>query len=552
MKQRLGLPVERGQFLCDVRGRAERLVAVEVLREVDLVAHVALWVRNPGIRDVGQHLALHEVLDVFAERYALCVAELGIRLGLSVAALDLLAVAVEERSLHRHLPVAEEVIGVDLDMVALLEGVKQSDDLVAEFRGNLAALVVQALLERCIHLAGVDELDLAFAALLLDVGQDPDVGGDARVEEHLLGQRDEGLELVVLDDHLPGVALAAASVAGEQGRAVGDDGDAAAPFRGRLHLVEHVLDEQQLPVAHAGLVGEATRDVCLDLGLLLLPNNAVRRIGQLVAELLAFVQVVGEGVAQTNVPWIGPRDKQVALGNGEGLLIDLLTEQLDDGIRMLLLDELLGHRQHAARAAAEVINTVDGARLVETGLFPRKQQPRHQTDHIARGEMLSRSLVRLLIGNSDELLEQETHAVIVVAVRAEGLPCDGVHHVPEQSRPLQLLHHLAEVEGLHDLLDLLIESVDIGLPIVVNLLWVLGQPDEVVSGDVVEIQVLPLRPLRPRPQHCIQLVRFQPALELRMGRPHTLDRGLQHAIEAPEHHKGHEDVSNLAVLERTA
>src|SRR3569832_2386166 len=58
----------------------------------------------------------------------------------------------------------------------------------------------------------------------LPVSDHPDKGADARVVEHLLGQGDDGFELVTLDDPAADLALATAGAAGEQRRAVKDDG----------------------------------------------------------------------------------------------------------------------------------------------------------------------------------------------------------------------------------------------------------------------------------------------------------------------------------------
>ena len=68
---------------------------------------------------------------------------------------------------------------------------------------------------------------LPLRALLLAVGDDPDVSADAGVVEHLLRQGDDGFEPVVLDDPLADFALAAARAAGEQRRAGEDDGQRA-------------------------------------------------------------------------------------------------------------------------------------------------------------------------------------------------------------------------------------------------------------------------------------------------------------------------------------
>ena len=73
-----------------------------------------------------------------------------------------------------------------------------------------------------VKVAGVDELHLALALLGFLVGQNPDVGGDAGVVEQVVRQLDDGFEQVVLDEVAADVALATASIPGEQGRAIMD------------------------------------------------------------------------------------------------------------------------------------------------------------------------------------------------------------------------------------------------------------------------------------------------------------------------------------------
>ena len=80
---------------------------------------------------------------------------------------------------------------------------------------ELAALVPQAAPHGHVELASVQKLDLALALSFLPVRDDPDVGPDAGVVEHLLGQGDDGFEPVVLDDPLADVAFAGAGAAGE-------------------------------------------------------------------------------------------------------------------------------------------------------------------------------------------------------------------------------------------------------------------------------------------------------------------------------------------------
>ena len=82
----------------------------------------------------------------------------------------------------------------------------------------------------------------------LFVSQQPDVGENAGVVEKLVGQHDDGVEPVVLQNPAADFALARAAVAIGEGRAVEDDGDAAAAFLGREHLGQHGLQEEQRAV----------------------------------------------------------------------------------------------------------------------------------------------------------------------------------------------------------------------------------------------------------------------------------------------------------------
>ena len=147
----------------------------------------------------------------------------------------------------------------------------------------------------------VDELHPAPALFALPVGDNPNVGGDAGIVEELVGQADDGLQHVVLDDPAADVALAAARIAGEERRAIEDDADArafAAAIRRRgLHLRDHVEQEEQRAVIDARQAGaesslEAELVVLLgDVVLLRLPLHAKGRIGQHVVKLLVRVAV---------------------------------------------------------------------------------------------------------------------------------------------------------------------------------------------------------------------------------------------------------------------
>ncbi len=117
----------------------------------------------------------------------------------------------------------------------------------------------------------------------LVVPQQPDVGEDAGVVEELVGQHDNSVEPVVLQDPAADLALARAAVAVGKGRAVEDDGDAAGAFVRLLHLGEHGLQEEQRAVVHswhsgpiAGLLQLARLGF---VAVLATPGHAKGRIG---------------------------------------------------------------------------------------------------------------------------------------------------------------------------------------------------------------------------------------------------------------------------------
>ena len=155
----------------------------------------------------------------------------------------------DQRSFDNHLGVAEELVRVDFGVFAFLEVRVNLHQPLYVRVGDENAFVAEIPFHGIEEFRAVNQLDLAPPSLQLAVRQDPDVGGDAGVEEEFVGQRDDALQPVVFDYPASDVALAAAGIAGEHRGAVQDDSDAAAAA---LHLGEHVLQEQQRSVGTAG------------------------------------------------------------------------------------------------------------------------------------------------------------------------------------------------------------------------------------------------------------------------------------------------------------
>ncbi|MNC38153.1 hypothetical protein D3C75_867450 [compost metagenome] len=80
---------------------------------------------------------------------------------------------------------------------------------------ELVALVAQALIHFLEMTGAVDQLHFALAMRRLLVGDDPDVGIDTGVVEHLVWQGDDGVQHVALDDPTANIGLARSCVTRE-------------------------------------------------------------------------------------------------------------------------------------------------------------------------------------------------------------------------------------------------------------------------------------------------------------------------------------------------
>lgn len=288
---------------------------------------------------------------------------------------------------------------------------------------ELLALIAEAFLHLPREVGAVDELDLAPAVLALPAGDDPDVGGDAGIVKELIGQADDGLQHVILNDPAADVALAAARVAGEERRAIEDDADArtfAAILRRRFHLRNHVEQEEQRAIVDARQAGteaalEAKLLVLLRYVVLLrLPLHAEGRVREHVVKPFVRMAVAireaflglasAERVAIDDVLHILALDHEVGAADGVGLGIVFLAEEFEVCARVEsgigIDDEFLRLREHAAGAAGGVVDFDDLSLLVNE-VVVREEKAHHELDDFARGEMVSRLLVGLLVEAPD-------------------------------------------------------------------------------------------------------------------------------------------------------
>ena len=107
--------------------------------------------------------------------------------------------------------------------------------------GELAVLVAEIFAELLVTLGGINQLDFAFPWFGLVVAENPYVGGDPCIVEEVVGELDDGVEEIVLDDVASSIALSSACIAGVEAGAVVNRGNALAlwTLRERLDLSDH-------------------------------------------------------------------------------------------------------------------------------------------------------------------------------------------------------------------------------------------------------------------------------------------------------------------------
>ena len=280
------------------------------------------------------------------------------------------------------------------------------------------------------------------------------------------------------------------------------------PWSGALAWRQHVEQEQELPVADSGQARrKAACGAPVVLGphrvLVALPVLAVGRIGDHVVEAGSGVPVVRERAPEEDVVRVAAvlrLHEEVRLAEGEGLGVHLLAEQVGvsvrvDGVAQALavsyLAEgrvLLGDREHAARAAARVVDAARSALRPQFFFVAGQHQVDHEMDHVAGREVLAGVLVQRLVELADELLEDRAHCEVVDLVRVEIDPgvAEPLHDLEQQARLVQLGDRVVEVELLQYLAHVGAEAGDVGAQVLRDIGRIGEELPEVVPGRVVE------------------------------------------------------------------
>ena len=357
---------------------------------------------------------------------------------------------------------------------------------------HLLALGAEALAHLAPERTGIDELHLALAMRRLAVRDDPDIGGNAGVVEHIGRQADDGLDQIVLQHVAADFALARARTAGEQRRAIEHDAEAAAAVLRRAHLGEEMHEEQQRAIRHARQAGTEAAIEALALVLLadflldLLPLNAERRIGQHVVELRVSVAVFRQRVARDDVGDILPLDQHVRLADRIALVVQLLPEHREPGLRVQRRKMFARDRQHSARACGRVVDGADHAGLGQHVIVLDEQQIDHEADDFARREVLTGRFVRQFGELADQLLEGEPHLVVADGLGMQVDAGELLGDLIEQTALGQLVDLGGEIEPLEDVADGGRERLHIGKEVLADVVLIAHQLAHVHGRGVVE------------------------------------------------------------------
>ena len=227
-------------------------------------------------------------------------------------------------------------------------------------------------------------------------------------------------------------------------------------------------EEQQAAVGDPGQAG-AEAAVVAALGMLvaddlfdLLPVDAEGGIGQAVVEDLARQAVLGQGVAVDEVGDVLALDQHVGLADGVGLGVEFLAMDHQARLGVEALEVLFRPGEHAAGPHRGVIQGADDARLGEGGVVTGEQQFDHQTNDLARGEVLPGGLVGEFGELADQFLEQGAHGGIAdpLGVQVHGGEFPG--HQVEQVVLVEAVEGGGEVEALEEVADVVGEAGDVG------------------------------------------------------------------------------------------
>src|SRR5579883_1767734 len=114
---------------------------------------------------------------------------------------------------------------------------------------DFASFIAHAFAHRIPEIARIDKLNLSLALLSLTIRQHPHISRDPGIIEKLLGQSNNRLQPVVLQNPAPDLALPAASISGKERRTIHHNRDLRTFLIRIVHMRQHDLQEEELSIA---------------------------------------------------------------------------------------------------------------------------------------------------------------------------------------------------------------------------------------------------------------------------------------------------------------
>jgi len=154
--------------------------------------------------------------------------------------------------------------------------------------------------------------------------------------------------------------------------------------------------------------------------------------------------------------------------------------------RVHLVDAIFGAGQHAAGAAAGVVDVHRFASAREFSVVLRHQQLDHKADDLARGEVLAGVLIAGFVEFADELFEDQAHLGIADGTGVQVDVFEALHDQIKQIRFVKSLDRIIEVEAFNDFAHVFAEAGDVIAQVIRQLRRVSQEKVKVVTRSTVK------------------------------------------------------------------
>ena len=252
-------------------------------------------------------------------------------------------------------------------------------------------------------------------------------------------------------------------------------------------------------------------------------------------------RVVGgnQGVALRDGSGIASLDQDVGLAHGVGGLVQFLAVHAHIGRGIVFVHPVFEHGKRAARAAAGVAAGDDASRGAQVLFRLGGDQVHSQLQAVARAEVLTSGLVGHFGELAQQLFVDIAHFGIGHHLGPQVHLAEFLHDQKQQVLVVQLAHNGAELEVLEDIQGVRRELAPVIVQVGCDMVGIVQQLFHVEQGKVVKSQPAGVGE---------ELFLQRGSGELLMRLQHRLLGGSQHAVHAPQHREGQDDIAVFVLL----